>query len=72
MISRGFKVGDVVDGRIVELEEFGALVELCPGEEGFLHAAEYANWINIAKGDRVRVRIVRISDEGAIKLTRSP
>ncbi len=39
-ISSKFKAGDVVDGKVVRLADFGAFVELIPGVDGLVHVSQ--------------------------------
>ncbi len=77
-IARGRYVeGSVVEGRIVEFLDFGAIVELADGIQGLLHDSE-VSWTDrdakashqFAMGDVVPVR-VRHSYKGKSKLTLS-
>ncbi|MGI6364410.1 MAG: bifunctional 4-hydroxy-3-methylbut-2-enyl diphosphate reductase/30S ribosomal protein S1 [Bacillota bacterium] len=39
-ISSKFKAGDVVEGKVVRLADFGAFVELIPGVDGLVHVSQ--------------------------------
>ena len=41
-VSETFSVGQVLPGRIVRLQDFGAFVELTPGIEGLAHVSTFA------------------------------
>jgi polyribonucleotide nucleotidyltransferase len=68
-------VGEVYDGVVTKLMEFGALVEILPGKSGLVHISE----IDLKKvqkvtdyfkeGDKVRVKLLRI-ENGKYSLSR--
>lgn len=43
VINEKYQVGSVVTGRVVQLKEYGAFVELEPGLDGLVHISEVAN-----------------------------
>jgi ribosomal protein S1 len=65
-VATRFQAGDVVQGRVRRLVEFGAFVELVPGVEGLLHISEIgAGRVRQARealsvGQEVTVRIVSV------------
>jgi small subunit ribosomal protein S1 len=61
--------GDVVQGTVRSLTDFGAFVELAPGVDGLLHVADMA-WMRIAKpadvvavGQSLQVKILKVNPE---------
>lgn len=70
------EVGEVYDGEVVGIKDFGAFVRLTPGKDGLLHISRMANGrvgkvedvLNI--GDIVKVEIIEVSDNGKISLDR--
>ena len=52
IISEKYQVGNVVSGKVVQLKEYGAFVELEPGLDGLVHISEVAH-----------KRVANISDE---------
>ncbi len=40
MIVREFKVGDIVEGKIIKILDFGAIVDLGGGKDGMIHVSE--------------------------------
>ncbi|WP_462325543.1 30S ribosomal protein S1 [Desulfoplanes sp.] len=72
-------VGDVLEGKVVRIKEFGAFVELVPGVEGMVHISELS-WSRVerpedvvAPGETVKVRLLGINqlDNGQLKLSLS-
>jgi 4-hydroxy-3-methylbut-2-enyl diphosphate reductase len=43
VIDENYHVGEVVEGKVVQLKEYGAFVELEPGLDGLVHISEVAN-----------------------------
>ncbi len=74
-IVREFSVGEICQGKVVRLMDFGAFVELTPGHDGMIHVSELApyrinkpaDFLNI--GDEVQVKIKEIDEQGRINLT---
>jgi polyribonucleotide nucleotidyltransferase len=68
--TREFKIGDVVEGTIVRLLEFGAIMDLGGGKDGMIHVSELANGFvknvtDVVKlGDVVRAKIISADDDG--------
>ncbi|KWZ99986.1 4-hydroxy-3-methylbut-2-enyl diphosphate reductase [Anaerococcus hydrogenalis] len=63
------EVGDVITGKVVNLLDFGAFVELSEGVEGLIHVSEIS-WDHVEKpsdelnvGDEVEVKILSIDPE---------
>ena len=63
------KVGDVVEGKVVNLLDFGAFVEVADGVEGLVHVSEIS-WDHVEKpsdeltvGDTIEVKIISIDTE---------
>jgi len=75
-ITRELKVGEVFEGKIVKIMDFGAFVELIPGQDGLLHISKMSNRrINhpsdiMKEGDKIQVKIIDINPQGKISLAR--
>lgn len=70
------KPGDIYEGTVVRLMNFGAFVEIAIGKEGLLHISQIANH-RVAKvedelkvGDKVTVKVTEIDKQGRINLSR--
>jgi polyribonucleotide nucleotidyltransferase len=76
MISMDPEEGELYEGRVTGIKEFGAFVEILPGKDGLVHISEMADCrINsvddICKvGDIMWVKCVGIDDRGRVKLSR--
>lgn len=74
-IVKEFQVGEIIKGKVVNIMDFGAFVELSPSTDGLIHISNLANH-HVAKvtdvvkeGDVVDVKIIGIEDNGKIKLS---
>ncbi len=71
------EVGQVYQGRVVSILDFGAFVEILPGKEGLLHISEI-DWRKVEKtedvlkvGDEVEVKLLEIDAKtGKMRLSR--
>lgn len=69
------QVGEIVEGTVSRLADFGAFVELEGGETGLVHISEVdRNYVrnirdHIREGDRVTVKIVAVKEDGKIDLS---
>ena len=74
-ITRELKAGDMVEGRVTRLLDFGAFVEVAPRQEGLIHISELAPWhveqvTDIVEiGDRVPAMVKNIDEQGRINLS---
>jgi len=75
-IGVGVKVGAFYTGRVASVKDFGAFVELVPGQDGLCHISELSDGYvksvsDICKvGDSMRVKVILIDDQGRVKLSR--
>lgn len=64
-----YKAGDIVGGKVVNLVDFGAFVELQPGLDGLVHISQISSEHiakpsdKLQKGQKVNVKILEISEE---------
>ncbi|MFH1990743.1 MAG: polyribonucleotide nucleotidyltransferase [Patescibacteria group bacterium] len=73
-IIKEYKVGEIITGKVVNILDFGAIVEFGKGRDGMIHISELANRrvekvtdvVNM--GDEVKVKIKRI-EGGKISLS---
>lgn len=70
------KPGDVFEGTVARLMNFGAFVEIAIGKEGLLHISQIAHHrVNkvedeLKVGDKVKVQVTEIDRQGRINLSR--
>lgn len=74
-ITREIKVGEIFQGKVKKILDFGAFVEILPGQEGLIHISQLAPWKvkkveDIVKvGDIIPVKVISIDEQGRINLS---
>ena len=74
-IVREIEVGQVYEGTVIKLMNFGAFVDLGAGKEGLVHISKISNdrIRNIEdllhEGDKVKVKVIEIDDQDRINLS---
>ena len=74
-ITKELEVGQVFQGKVVKILDFGAFVEILPGQDGMIHISKLAPYRvkkveDIVKiGDVVEVKIIAIDEQGRINLS---
>jgi polyribonucleotide nucleotidyltransferase len=77
-IVREVQPGEIFEGKVVRLMDFGAFVEILPGKDGMVHVSQLANYrvgapSDIVKvGDTLKVQVQEIDEQGRINLTHKP
>ncbi|MBR1890832.1 MAG: polyribonucleotide nucleotidyltransferase [Clostridia bacterium] len=75
-IAEDVEVGDVYDGKVVRIMNFGAFVDLGGGKEGMIHISKLSDKRvekveDVVKvGDTVEVEVIKIDEKGRIDLKR--
>jgi polyribonucleotide nucleotidyltransferase len=75
-LCQEIKVGNVYDGKVTSIKEFGAFIEITPGRDGLCHISEldtgYVGRVDdvVKVGDRVQVKVIAIDDQDRVKLSR--
>lgn len=70
------EMGTTYEGTVTAIKEFGAFVEILPGQEGLVHVSELSNEFIRAVtdvvriGDTIKVKVIAIDDFGKVKLSR--
>ncbi|MEX0774569.1 MAG: polyribonucleotide nucleotidyltransferase [Phycisphaeraceae bacterium] len=70
------QVGKIYTGKVSTIKDFGAFVEVIPGQDGLCHISEltdgYVQRVGdvVSVGDRLRVKVLLIDDQGRVKLSR--
>ncbi|NQT09548.1 MAG: polyribonucleotide nucleotidyltransferase [Desulfobacteraceae bacterium] len=70
------EVGKIYEGKVVKIMDFGAFVQIMPGCDGLVHISQLAphrvaKVTDIVKeGDIVKVKVLEISKDGKIRLSR--
>ena len=75
-ITEDIVVGKIYTGKVTELRDFGAFVEIAPGKTGLLHVSQvsdsYVKDIHtiLKVGEQILVKTLPLKDDGKISLTR--
>jgi len=74
-IVKEVEAGEIYEGKVVRLEDFGAFVNILPGKDGLVHVSEIA-WERTNKpsdtlkiGDMVKVKVKEIDNLGRVNLS---
>jgi polyribonucleotide nucleotidyltransferase len=74
-ITAEAEVGQVYEGKVVRIEDFGAFVNILPGKDGLVHISQVANkridkvsdYVKLE--DIVKVKVLDVDQRGRIKLS---
>lgn len=75
-IAKEVEVGEVYQGKVMRIANFGAFVELLPGKEGLVHISKLSHdhvsrVEDVVKvGDEITVKVTDIDEQGRINLSR--
>jgi polyribonucleotide nucleotidyltransferase len=70
------EVGKIYTGKVVRIEDYGAFVEILPGQDGMVHISQLADYRVpsvrdvVRMGDEIMVMVIDIDQAGKIKLSR--
>jgi len=74
-LTKEVKVGEIFEGKVKKIMDFGAFVEILPGQEGLVHISKLSDK-RIKKvedviklGDEVAVKVIEIDSQGRINLS---
>ncbi len=74
-MTHEYKVGEMAEGVVVKLMDFGAFVKIGPDTEGLVHVSEIAPFRVekvsdiIKEGDRVPVKIIKVDERGRLNFS---
>ena len=75
-MTKEIAVGEMYQGRVVTIKEFGCFVEVLPGKDGMVHVSELADFrVNrvedvVKVGDVIWVKCIGVDEKGRVKLSR--
>ena len=75
IITAKIEVGQIYEGTVQRLLDFGAIVQLLPGKAGLLHISQIANErVNqvsdyLKEGQQVRVKVIEADEKGRVRLS---
>jgi len=70
------ELGRIYKGKVVSIRDFGAFIEILPGQDGLCHVSELdtsyvKNVTDVCNlGDVLEVKVINIDDHGRVKLSR--
>lgn len=74
-ITHEITAGELYEGAVVRLEDFGAFVNVLPGKDGLVHVSEIS-WSRVNRpsdvlkiGDKVKVKVKEIDNLGRVNLS---
>ena len=76
MVTEDVKVGKIYTGRVSSVKDFGAFIEVVPGQDGLCHISELSDeYVPSVSdvcgiGDTMRVKVILIDEQGRNKLSR--
>jgi polyribonucleotide nucleotidyltransferase len=74
-ITADVEVGEIYEGRVAKLMDFGAFVTILPGKDGLVHISQISNERvekvsdKLSEGDVVKVKVLEIDRQGRIRLS---
>jgi polyribonucleotide nucleotidyltransferase len=74
-ITAEVEIGQVYEGTVIKLLDFGAIVSLLPGKDGLLHISQIAHQrVNavtdfLKEGQQVKVKVVEADEKGRVRLS---
>jgi polyribonucleotide nucleotidyltransferase len=74
-ITAEVEVGQIYEGAVQRILDFGAVVSLLPGKDGLVHISQIAHQrVNavsdfLKEGDVVKVKVVEVDDKGKVRLS---
>jgi polyribonucleotide nucleotidyltransferase len=75
-LVKEFAPGEVITGKVKKVLESGAIVELGPGADGFVHVSQLAEGFlkkvsdAVKEGDTITVKVMEVEASGRIRLSR--
>jgi polyribonucleotide nucleotidyltransferase len=75
LITADVEVGQIYEGRVARLMDFGAFVTILPGRDGLVHISQISEERvervsdRLREGDLVRVKVLEVDRQGRIRLS---
>jgi polyribonucleotide nucleotidyltransferase len=75
LITAEVEVGQVYEGKVVRLMDFGAFVTILPGKDGLVHISQISEERvervsdKLKEGDVVRVKVLEVDRQGRVRLS---
>lgn len=74
-IVKEYEIGEMIEGEVIKILDFGAIVDLGGGRDGMIHVSElkegYVKKVEdvVRLGDKVKAKVIRADPDGKIGLT---
>ncbi len=74
-ITSDVEVGQVYEGKVVRLMDFGAFVQILPGKDGLVHISQISEERvervsdKLREGDVIRVKVLEVDRQGRVRLS---
>ena len=75
MLTADVVIGNIYEGTVVKLMDFGAIVNILPGKQGLVHISQIANERiekvsdKLAEGQVIKVKVLEVDRQGKIRLS---
>ncbi len=75
-LTKEVKIGEIYNGKVTKITDFGAFVEILPGQEGLVHISQLAPYRidnikdEVKMGDEIPVKVIGIDEQGRINLSK--
>jgi len=75
LITADVEVGQVYEGKVARLMDFGAFVTILPGKDGLVHISQISNERvekvsdKLSEGDIVKVKVLEVDRQGRVRLS---
>jgi len=76
LLAEEVRPGQIYEGRVVSVKDFGCFVEVLPGQEGLVHVSEldkkYVEKVGdvVKIGDKIRVKCLGVDNQGRVRLSK--
>ncbi len=74
-LTAEIEVGTIYEGKVVKIMDFGAFVNLLPGQDGMVHISEICHervakvTDKITEGETVKVKVLEVDKQGRVRLS---
>ena len=75
-LVKDVEVGEIYEGKVIKIMNFGAFVEILPGKEGLVHISQLdhkrVDKVEdvLSVGDKIMVKVTEIDNKNRINLSR--
>lgn len=75
LLTADVEVGQVYDGKVIKLMDFGAFVNILPGRDGLVHISQISHTRvetvadELSEGQSVKVKVLEVDRQGRIRLS---